>query len=140
RPDCQRTAGSRSPREPVGLHRGDPRYLPDGNASGIRAPPRGADGDRTHDLRLAKPALSQLSYSPGRFLLRGGSVDGRQARRAPSEPPEPTLSPPVSSASRERPRVLPNIASSSDQCEAVSIVLRPLEIKCDVLTGLDGPR
>src|SRR5262245_15704897 len=24
----------------------------------------GADGDRTHDLRLAKPALSQLSYSP----------------------------------------------------------------------------
>ena len=26
--------------------------------------PNGADGDRTHDLRLAKPALSQLSYSP----------------------------------------------------------------------------
>ena len=24
----------------------------------------GADGDRTHDLRLAKPALSQLSYIP----------------------------------------------------------------------------
>ena len=24
----------------------------------------GADGDRTHDLRLAKPALSQLSYDP----------------------------------------------------------------------------
>jgi hypothetical protein len=24
----------------------------------------GADGHRTHDLRLAKPALSQLSYSP----------------------------------------------------------------------------
>jgi hypothetical protein len=24
----------------------------------------GADGDRTHDLRLAKPALSQLSYGP----------------------------------------------------------------------------
>ena len=24
----------------------------------------GADGGRTHDLRLAKPALSQLSYSP----------------------------------------------------------------------------
>src|SRR5262249_12839286 len=29
-----------------------------GNRSG------GADGDRTDDLRLAKPALSQLSYSP----------------------------------------------------------------------------
>src|SRR5258708_17574804 len=26
---------------------------------------RGADRDRTDDLRLAKPALSQLSYSPG---------------------------------------------------------------------------
>jgi hypothetical protein len=24
----------------------------------------GADGDRTHGLRLAKPALSQLSYGP----------------------------------------------------------------------------
>ncbi len=27
----------------------------------------GADRDRTDDLRLAKPALSQLSYSPGRL-------------------------------------------------------------------------
>ena len=27
---------------------------------------RGADRDRTDDLRLAKPALSQLSYSPER--------------------------------------------------------------------------
>jgi hypothetical protein len=27
----------------------------------------GADRDRTDDLRLAKPALSQLSYSPDRF-------------------------------------------------------------------------
>ena len=36
----------------------------------FNAPPthegyRGADRDRTDDLRLAKPALSQLSYSPG---------------------------------------------------------------------------
>jgi hypothetical protein len=28
----------------------------------------GADRDRTDDLRLAKPALSQLSYSPDNFL------------------------------------------------------------------------
>jgi hypothetical protein len=28
-------------------------------------PISGADRDRTDDLRLAKPALSQLSYSPG---------------------------------------------------------------------------
>jgi hypothetical protein len=27
----------------------------------------GDDGDRTHDLRLAKPALYQLSYVPGEF-------------------------------------------------------------------------
>ena len=27
----------------------------------------GADRDRTDDPRLAKPVLSQLSYSPGRF-------------------------------------------------------------------------
>jgi hypothetical protein len=27
----------------------------------------GADRDRTGDLRLAKPALSQLSYSPKNF-------------------------------------------------------------------------
>ena len=32
---------------------------------GHPAPKNGADGDRTHGLRLAKPALSQLSYSPG---------------------------------------------------------------------------
>ena len=45
---------------PVAIH-----TLP--NRSGHHAdirPPDGADGDRTHDLRLAKPALSQLSYSP----------------------------------------------------------------------------
>jgi hypothetical protein len=33
----------------------------------------GADRDRTDDLRLAKPALSQLSYSPGlRHLIHRG--------------------------------------------------------------------
>ena len=30
----------------------------------------GAEGDRTPDLRLAKPALSQLSYSPLNFFSR----------------------------------------------------------------------
>lgn len=29
----------------------------------------GDDGDRTHDLRLAKPALSQLSYVPKRRVI-----------------------------------------------------------------------
>src|SRR5947208_1402463 len=33
----------------------------------ILSPPCGADGARTRGLRLAKPALSQLSYSPVRF-------------------------------------------------------------------------
>ena len=47
----------------------------------------GDDGDRTHDLRLAKPALSQLSYVPvitapaatrltlGRLLSKDGGPD-----------------------------------------------------------------
>ncbi len=30
----------------------------------------GADRDRTGDLRRAKPALSQLSYSPKHFFIR----------------------------------------------------------------------
>ena len=34
------------------------------DASTYRLPLRGAERDRTVDLRLAKPALSQLSYSP----------------------------------------------------------------------------
>ena len=33
----------------------------------------GADGDRTHGLRLAKPALSQLSYSPDVESCRGSA-------------------------------------------------------------------
>ena len=36
----------------------------------------GADGDRTHDLRLAKPALSQLSYSP--YAVGNGVAAVRQ--------------------------------------------------------------
>ena len=51
----------------------------------------GADRDRTDDLRLAKPALSQLSYSPK--LLRRGSLgfggvvffEGEQDRRGDKE-------------------------------------------------------
>jgi hypothetical protein len=36
----------------------------EGRAEKSRKPIGGADRDRTDDLRLAKPALSQLSYSP----------------------------------------------------------------------------
>ncbi len=49
-----------------------------GYPAGPRRPRRrgksfcGADRDRTDDLRLAKPALSQLSYSP---MVRGFSID-----------------------------------------------------------------
>ena len=47
----------------------------------------GADRDRTDDLRLAKPALSQLSYSPmvglGRFELPTSRLSG--ARSKPTE-------------------------------------------------------
>ena len=34
----------------------------------------GADRDRTGDLRLAKPALSQLSYSPDWILARAAQL------------------------------------------------------------------
>jgi hypothetical protein len=55
----------------------------------------GADRDRTDDLRLAKPALSQLSYSPENLRNRLGSVtlksqvaaEGTRAgRRVPARP------------------------------------------------------
>ena len=53
----------------------------------------GADRDRTDDLRLAKPALSQLSYSPGHnfssdFRLRA-LRDEINDRRLASYPPTP---------------------------------------------------
>ena len=35
-----------------------------------RNQPGGAERDRTDDLRLAKPALSQLSYSPSKLEVR----------------------------------------------------------------------
>src|SRR2546425_11806803 len=58
----------------------DPRSGPHRTAAGIGRPHiDGADGDRTHDLRLAKPALSQLSYSPEEHV--GGRLEGRP--RAP---------------------------------------------------------
>ena len=41
--------------------------------SAVKTGTGGADRDRTDDLRLAKPALSQLSYSPTRRSAeRGG--------------------------------------------------------------------
>ena len=40
----------------------------------------GDDRDRTGNLRLAKPALSQLSYVPGRARVRGSEVRGRLCR------------------------------------------------------------
>ena len=49
----------------------------------------GADRDRTDDLRLAKPALSQLSYSPTLFWrgFFGGVIllEGEQDRRGDKE-------------------------------------------------------
>ena len=45
---------------------------------GSEAPTGGADRDRTDDLRLAKPALSQLSYSP-ESGSRIGSSDAFEA-------------------------------------------------------------
>ena len=45
--------------------------------------PSGAERDRTVDLRLAKPALSQLSYSPGlRFIRFSRTALAEQAEPA----------------------------------------------------------
>ena len=75
RPDCQRPLpGSAS--SPAPDRHCDPRSGSAGTAAGItRRRANGADGDRTHDLRLAKPALSQLSYSP-----EGGGSRRRRVR------------------------------------------------------------
>ena len=50
----------------------------------------GADRDRTDDLRLAKPALSQLSYSPTR-RTRVPSSPGREGRRSTDRAARRTL-------------------------------------------------
>jgi hypothetical protein len=57
----------------------------------------GADGDRTHDLRLAKPALSQLSYSPskdvglGRVELPTSPLSGARSSQLSYRPFSPSL-------------------------------------------------
>ena len=59
--------GSRGPRTGTQVIRGHPKHLrsfPDF----VRSPVGGAGRDRTDDLRLAKAALPQLSYSP---VVRG---------------------------------------------------------------------
>src|SRR3990172_3244609 len=68
----------------------------------------GADRDRTDDLRLAKPALSQLSYSPdenvrvvglGRLELPTSRLSGGRSNRAELQALHPLRSSPL-----ERPR------------------------------------
>src|SRR5262245_54024960 len=59
------------------------RSHPDHIGHHATGPTHGADGDRTHDLRLAKPALSQLSYSPEGSLFAGRRAPA--ARRAGSK-------------------------------------------------------
>src|SRR4030095_6634904 len=60
--DRRRSAGRRSSEMSVNPPGG--RFFPRRTAIRACHARGGADGDRTHDLRLAKPALSQLSYSP----------------------------------------------------------------------------
>ena len=69
-----RTRRGSTPRSPMRS------VLESHRASRSPVPTHGADGDRTHDLRLAKPALSQLSYSP----LWKGNTERRESRRAGS--------------------------------------------------------
>ena len=46
----------------------------------------GADRDRTDDLRLAKPALSQLSYSPEMFCSVFVTLVGLGRLELPTSP------------------------------------------------------
>ena len=55
----------------------------------------GADRDRTDDIRLAKPALSQLSYSPGKSRLPPpptAFLEGKVVGLGGLEPPTSRLS------------------------------------------------
>jgi hypothetical protein len=67
---CQRTtAGNRWPAKIVyGAKRRNPLLPPVGAGAPLTA--GGDSGDRTRNLRLAKPALSQLSYIPEVYLRR----------------------------------------------------------------------
>ena len=73
KPTSGRAAGANRPLARAGRCTGHQGYLPVRSARITKGwqpslPARhrhgGDDGDRTHDLRLAKPALSQLSYVP----------------------------------------------------------------------------
>src|SRR2546422_7246817 len=65
RPDCQRPLrGSSFASRPGSTPRSPLRFPAEPQRASRVGEHDGADGDRTHDLRLAKPALSQLSYSP----------------------------------------------------------------------------
>ena len=52
--------------------------------------PGGDERDRTVDLRLAKPALSQLSYIPGAFRTRGARAPNEDCLVGPSRIELPT--------------------------------------------------
>src|SRR5690606_21738073 len=56
-----------------------PREGATGASGRARRPRGGGDGNRTHDLRLAKPPLCQLSYAPG----------GGHGTASPAEPTNP---------------------------------------------------
>ena len=76
------TAGSKSD---TGLFRaGYPRGVTYFSSDAVRIAKNqtgGADRDRTDDLRLAKPALSQLSYSPS--LLSASAAELRNLASGP---------------------------------------------------------
>ena len=125
---------------PAPDRRRDPRCGPVRTAAGItrRHPRDGADGDRTHDLRLAKPALSQLSYSPERGC-KGESENAprgqaRRASRGPSSLPSLT--------SGFRPAPVPLLLSGC--CPplvlAISYSFRPAGDQARQLPHRSGPR
>ena len=70
-------AGAIARLRPSGLRRGSLRFAPQAKAGGV-------DRDRTDDLKLAKLALSQLSYDPVFRKPAGASQPKLRAFRPPS--------------------------------------------------------
>ena len=94
----------------------------------------GADRDRTDDLRLAKPALSQLSYSPVGCSLAPGSRERRHHARAAIlavvglggfEPPTSRLSGGRSNQLSYRPAPIRRIGSHRTHPPGARAVLPP---------------
>src|SRR5689334_5663309 len=105
-------------------------------ASRSPVPTHGADGDRTHDLRLAKPALSQLSYSPEGCCCGAGCPGGLEGRIERPLLKVPRAYPHTSGCVPAPAPVVSVLILTSSVCEPIPIVSTLRQIK----RSPDGPR